>query len=97
MMFEFEFVCKKQTAIGLKNLLKGSISSSWHTYIATHIRAKRLNTEAEEWAPKFVISLWDHTLRMWQYHINAFHASNDTNIKWYKLEALTRKNALCKK
>jgi hypothetical protein len=84
---------KQQSKIGWINVLKGCIPTRWQDYVTAHLKATKSHLKADEWAAKFVAALWGHTLRVWQYRNDAFHADNEVQIKWYKLEALGRNKA----
>jgi hypothetical protein len=81
---------KEQNSIKWMNLLKGRMSHKWQKFSTVHVRSKRLDLQAQEWGPKFVTVMWDHSLRIWQFHNDAFHADIDPKVKCYKLEELER-------
>jgi hypothetical protein len=54
---------------------------------------KKLDLRAQEWGPKFITALWDHSLRIWQFCNDAFHGDANTQVKRYKLEELKREKA----
>jgi hypothetical protein len=35
--------------------------------------------------------MWDHSLQIWQFHNDAFHADTNAQVNHYKLEELERK------
>jgi hypothetical protein len=51
---------------------------------------KKLALRAQEWGPKFITALWDHSLRIWHFRNDAFHGDTNTQVKYYKLEELKR-------
>jgi hypothetical protein len=84
---------KQQSKIGWINVLKGRLSIWWQDYVTANFKATKSRIKADEWATKFVAALWDHTLQIWQYRNDSFHANNEVQIKRYKLEALGRNKA----
>jgi hypothetical protein len=54
---------------------------------------KKLDPRAQEWGPKFITAMWDHSLRIWQLCNDAFHGDANTQVKRYKLEELEREKA----
>jgi hypothetical protein len=84
---------KQQSKIGWINLLKGRLSVRWKEYVTAHLKATKSHLKADEWATQFVAALWEHTLRIWQYRNDAFHADNKVWTKLYKIEALGRNKA----
>jgi hypothetical protein len=74
-------------------VLEGRISTWWQDYVTAHLKATKSHLKADEWATKFVAALWEHTLRIWQYRNDAFHADSEVQTKRYKLEALGRNKA----
>jgi hypothetical protein len=40
--------------------------------------------------PKFITAMWDHSLRIWQFCNDAFHADKNARVKHYKLEEIER-------
>jgi hypothetical protein len=81
---------KKQNSIKWTNIYKGHLSHKWQQFATAHVRSKRLDLRAQEWGPKFVSAMWDHSLRMWQFRNDAFHADTNAQVKGYKLEELER-------
>jgi hypothetical protein len=53
---------KEQTSIKWTNIYKGCLSHKWQQFATAHVRSKRLDLRAQEWAPKFVTLMWDHSL-----------------------------------
>jgi hypothetical protein len=81
---------QEQNSIKWTNLLKGRLSHKWQQFATAHVRSKKLDLRAQEWGPKFVTAMWDHSLRIWQFHNDAFHGEANTQAKRYKLEELER-------
>jgi hypothetical protein len=54
---------------------------------------KKLDLWAQEWGPKFITALWDHSLRIWYFRNDAFHEDANTQVKRYKLQELEREKA----
>jgi hypothetical protein len=84
---------KQQSKIGWINVLKEHLSTQWQDYVTAHLKVTKLHLKADEWTTKFVAALWEHTLRIWQYRNDAFHADNEVQTKRYTLEALGRNKA----
>jgi hypothetical protein len=51
---------------------------------------KKLYLRAQEWGPKFITALWEHSLRIWHFRNDAFHGDATAKVKCYKLEELKR-------
>jgi hypothetical protein len=51
---------------------------------------KKLDLRAQEWGPKFITALWDHSLQIWYFRNDAFHGDKNTQVRCYKLEELER-------
>jgi hypothetical protein len=66
------------------------MSHRWKQFATTHVRSKKLDVRAQEWGPKFITALWDHSLRIWHFRNDAFHGDTNTQVKRYKLEELER-------
>jgi hypothetical protein len=81
---------QEQNTIKWTSLLKGRMSHRWQQFATAHIRSKKLDLQAQEWGPKFITALWDHSPRIWQFHNATFHGDADTQVKRYKLEELER-------
>jgi hypothetical protein len=58
---------------------------------------KKLDLRAQEWGPKFITALWDHSLRIWHFRNDAFHGDTNTHVKRYKLEELEREKTQLRK
>jgi hypothetical protein len=81
---------KEQSKKGWINVLNGRLSTRWRDYVASHLKSTKSRLKANEWAAKFVAAMWKHTLRIWKYRNDAFHADNEAQTKRYKVEALGR-------
>jgi hypothetical protein len=62
----------------------------WHQFATSHVRSKKLDLRAQEWGPKFITALWEHSLRIWHFRNDAFHGDANAQVKRYKLEELER-------
>jgi hypothetical protein len=62
------------------------MSHRWQQFATAHVRSKKLDLRAQEWAPKFITSLWDHSLPIWQFRNDTFHGDANAQVKHYKLE-----------
>jgi hypothetical protein len=58
--------------------------------VKQHIQNKNIKLQAKEWAPKMILALWDHMLRLWQYRNEALHQDDSTRVAQFKVEALYR-------
>jgi hypothetical protein len=52
---------------------------------------ERLDLRSQEWGPKFVTVMWEHSLWIWQFRNDAFLADTNSQVKNYKLEELEGK------
>jgi hypothetical protein len=84
---------QEQNSIKWTNLLKGRMSHRWQQFATVHVRSKKLDLRAQEWGPKFITALWDHSLQIWHFRNDAFHGDANTQVKRYKLEELEREKA----
>jgi hypothetical protein len=55
---------REQDEIGSSGMYKGRIAAQWKVYIAQHMNAKGIKLKMQEWAPKLINALWDHTTRL---------------------------------
>jgi hypothetical protein len=55
-----------------------------------HIEHEDIKLQAKESAPKMILALWDHMLRIWQYRNDALQEDNSKRVAQFKLEALDR-------
>jgi hypothetical protein len=81
---------KEQHSIKWTNIYKGRLSHKWQKFATAHVHSKRLDLRSQEWGPKFFTAMWYHSLRIWQFRNDAFHADTNTQVKSYKLEELER-------
>jgi hypothetical protein len=81
---------QEQNSIKWTNLLKGCMSHRWQQFANAHVRSKKFDLRAQEWGPKFITALWEHSLRIWQFRNDAFHGDANAQVKRYKLEELER-------
>jgi hypothetical protein len=88
---------QEHRSIKWTNLLKGRISHRWHKFATAHVRSKKLNLRAQEWGPKFITALWEHSLRIWKFRNDAFHGDASTQVKSYKLDELEREKTQIRK
>jgi hypothetical protein len=88
---------QEQNSIKWTNLLKGRMSHRWQQFATAHVRSKKLDLRAQEWGPKFITALWDHSLRIWHFRNDAFHGDANTQVKRYKLEELEREKTQIRK
>jgi hypothetical protein len=79
---------QEQNSIKWTNLLKGHMSHRWQQFATAYVRSKKLDLRAQEWGPKFITVLWDHSLRIWHFRNDAFHGDTNTQVKC--LEELER-------
>jgi hypothetical protein len=84
---------QEQNSIKWMNLLKGRMSHKWQQFATARVRSKKPDLRAQEWGPKFITELWDHSLRIWYFRNDAFHVDANTQVKRYKLEELEREKA----
>jgi hypothetical protein len=64
------------------------MSHRWQQFATAHVPSKKLGLRAQEWGPKFITALWDHSLRIWHLRNDAFHGDANTQVKRYKLKEL---------
>jgi hypothetical protein len=88
---------QEQNSIKWMNLLKGRMSRRWQQFATAHVRSKKLDLRAQEWGPKLITALWDHSLRVWHFRNDAFHGDTNTQVKRHKLEELEREKAQLRK
>jgi hypothetical protein len=79
---------REQDKIGWDNILKGRMRKQWIEYVKIYIDHENIKLQAKEWAPKMILALWDHMLRLWQYRNNALHEDDCTPVAQFKVEAL---------
>jgi hypothetical protein len=66
------------------------MSHRWQKFATAHVRSKKLDLRAQEWCPKFITVLWEHSLRIWHFRNDALHGDATAQVKRYKLEELKR-------
>jgi hypothetical protein len=71
-------------------MFKGRIATQWKVYIALHINAKGIKLKIQEWAPKFINAMWEHTTRFWNYLNDAVHSRDTTQVVQFKIDELER-------
>jgi hypothetical protein len=81
---------REQDGICWDNLLKGRMGKKWKEYVKKHLKHEHIKLQAKEWAPRKILALWDHMLRLWQYRNNALHEDDSTRVAQFKIEALDR-------
>jgi hypothetical protein len=77
---------KEENSIKWTHIYKGRLSHKWQQFATAHVRSKRLDLRAQEWSPKFVTAMWDHSLRIWQFRNYSFNSDTKAQFKLYKLE-----------
>jgi hypothetical protein len=73
------------------------MSHRWQQFATPHIRSKKLDLRAQEWGPKLITALWDHSLQIWHFRNDAFHGDTNTQVKRYKLEEIEREKTQLRK
>jgi hypothetical protein len=68
----------------------GRIATQWKVYIAQHMNAKGIKLKMQEWAPKLINALWDHTTRLWHCRNDAVHSRYTSQVAQFTIEALER-------
>jgi hypothetical protein len=56
--------------------------------VKLHTRNENIKLQAKEWAPKMMLALWDHMLRLWKYWNDALYEENSKRVAQFKAEAL---------
>jgi hypothetical protein len=77
---------QEQNSIKWMNIYKGRFLHKWQQFATAHVCSKWLNLRAQEWGPKFVTAMWDHSLRIRQFRNDAFHSDTNAQVKRCKLE-----------
>jgi hypothetical protein len=52
--------------------------------------AKGIKLKIQEWAPKLINEMWDHTTRLWHYRNDAVHSRDTKQVAQFKIEELER-------
>jgi hypothetical protein len=81
---------REQYKIGWDNLFKGWMGRQWIEYVKQHIHNENIKLQAQEWAPKMILALWDHMLRLWQYRNHDLHKDDSKRVAQFKVEVLDR-------
>jgi hypothetical protein len=69
-------------------MYKGIIAIQWKVYVAQHMNAKGIKLKMQEWAPKLINALWDHTTRLWNCLNDAVHSRDTNQVAQFKIDAL---------
>jgi hypothetical protein len=64
------------------------MGKQWIEYVKQHIEHENIKLQAKQWAPKMILSLWDHLLRKWQYWNDALHEDDIKRVAQFKVESL---------
>jgi hypothetical protein len=59
-------------------------------YTPQHLAAKGIKLKMQEWAPKLINAIWDHTTRLWHYRNDAVHSRDNKHAAQFKITALER-------
>jgi hypothetical protein len=59
-------------------------------YTAQHLNAKGIKLNMQEWTPKLVNVMWDHTTRLWHSRNDAVHSRYTKQVSQFKIDALER-------
>jgi hypothetical protein len=71
-------------------MYKGRIATQWKVYIAQHMNAKGVKLKMQEWAPKLINALWDHTTRLWHFRNDTVHSRDTNQVAQFEINALER-------
>jgi hypothetical protein len=88
---------REQDKIGWSGMYKGRIATQWKVYIAQHMNAKGIKLKMQEWAPKFINALWDHTTRLWHCRNDTVHIRDTNQVAQFKIDVLEREKDRIKK
>jgi hypothetical protein len=75
---------REQDEIGRSGIFKGRIATQWKVYTAQHVAAKGIKLKMQEWAPKLIKAMWDHTTRIWHYRNDAVHSRDNKHDAQYR-------------
>jgi hypothetical protein len=64
------------------------MGKQWIENVKQHIEHENIKLQAKEWAPKMILALWDHMLRLWKYQKDALHEDHSKQVAHFKVEAL---------
>jgi hypothetical protein len=81
---------REQDGIGWSGMFKGRIATQWKVYTAQHMNAKGITLKMQEWSPKFIKAMWEHTTCLWHYRSNAVHSRDTKQVAQFKIDALER-------
>jgi hypothetical protein len=71
---------KQQNSIKWTSIYKGRMSYKWKQFATARVRSRQLELRAQEWGPKFVTSMWDHSLQILKVRNDAFHADTHAQV-----------------
>jgi hypothetical protein len=54
------------------------------------MNAKGIKLKMQEWAPKLISALWDHTTHLWHFRNDAVHSRDTNQVAHFKIDALER-------
>jgi hypothetical protein len=57
-------------------------------YTAQYLNAKGIKLKMQEWVPKLINAMWDHTTRLWYYRNGAVHSRDTKQVAQFKIDAL---------
>jgi hypothetical protein len=83
-------VLREQDEIGWSGMFKGRIASQWKVYTAQHLNAKGIKLKMQEWVPKLINEMWDHTTRIWHYPNDAVDSRDTKQVAQFNINALER-------
>jgi hypothetical protein len=83
---------REQDEIGWSGIFKGRIAMQWKVYTAQHMNAKEVKLKMQEWAPKLINAMWDHTTRLWHYHNDAIHSRYTKQVAQLNIDTLEREH-----
>jgi hypothetical protein len=81
---------REQEKIGWSGLFKGRVATQWKFYTDQHLNAKGINLKIQQWAPKLINAMWDHTTRLWYYRNDVVHSRDTKQVGQFKIYALER-------
>jgi hypothetical protein len=81
---------REQDRIGWSSLFKGRVATQWKVYTEQHLKAKGIKLKMQEWAPKLINTMWDHTTRLWRYRNDVLHIRDSKQVAQFKINALER-------
>jgi hypothetical protein len=81
---------REQDEIGWSGMFKGRIETQWKVYTAQHLNAKGIKLKMQEWVPKLINTMWDHTTRPWHCRNDTVHSRETKQVAQFKIDALER-------